>query len=105
MRCLTLLSSLLFLSIVSASTCYWPSGKVAGDNWLQCTGSKHCCAENEACLSNGLCVAGTYMTVYRGACADKSWPISECPRVCYEGKSSLVLIIRCLFVLLFKSGR
>ncbi|KAI9370241.1 hypothetical protein BJX61DRAFT_516147 [Aspergillus egyptiacus] len=81
----TLLSPLLFLlPAVSQSTCYWPSGEVAGDNWLQCPGSKHCCAETEACLSNGLCFAGRYMTVYRGACTDDSWPISECPRICYE---------------------
>ncbi|KAL4894701.1 hypothetical protein BDV59DRAFT_174833 [Aspergillus ambiguus] len=84
MRGSIFLASFLFLSPVLTSTCYWPSGKVAPNNWLPCPGSKHCCAETEACLSNGLCVAGKYMTVYRGACTDDSWPISECPRVCYE---------------------
>lgn len=73
----------------------WPSGKVAADNWLQCPGSKQCCAEGEACLSNGLCVAGKYITVYRGACTDKSWPISACPQVCYEGKSVLSFFLGC----------
>lgn len=106
MRQLTLLSSLLLLSPVWAATCYWPSGKVAGDNWLQCPGSKHCCAETEACLSNGLCVAGKYMTVYRGACTDDSWPISECPRVCYEGKPvwSLSFSISLLAISSFEYG-
>ncbi|KAJ5094236.1 hypothetical protein N7456_010097 [Penicillium angulare] len=73
-----------FLPATLASTCYWPNGDSAGENWIQCPNSVHCCAETEACLSNGLCVAGKYMTVYRGACTDKTWPIADCPRVCYE---------------------
>ncbi|KAJ5767220.1 uncharacterized protein N7511_004836 [Penicillium nucicola] len=80
--------SLLFLFYIYhstfADTCYWPNGDAATANWIPCPGSKHCCATGEACLSNNLCMAGKYMTVYRGACSDKSWPISECPRICYE---------------------
>ncbi|KAJ5301744.1 hypothetical protein N7508_006607 [Penicillium antarcticum] len=84
MKRFSLLFLFYFCHSTLADTCYWPNGKAAPDNWMPCPGSKHCCASGEACLSNNLCIAGKYMTVYRGACTDKSWPISECPRICYE---------------------
>ena len=65
--------------------CIWPNGYQAADNFVPCPNGKHCCATGESCLSNKLCFAAKYNTVYRGACADPSWPISECPRICYEG--------------------
>lgn len=67
------------------STCFWPNGERAPERWIACPDSKHCCAFGEACLSNHLCFGGKYANVYRGACTDRSWPISECPHICFEG--------------------
>ncbi|PWY68430.1 hypothetical protein BO70DRAFT_382782 [Aspergillus heteromorphus CBS 117.55] len=88
---LTLLLLLLALSAttrVSATstqnaTCYWPNGDTDTD-YIPCPNSKTCCLRGEACLSNGLCYGPKLNIAYRGACTDDSWPISECPRVCYE---------------------
>ena len=76
------------LGFVTATQCYWPNGKPAGDNWTPCGDSKVCCAAGEACLSNKLCFGSNLNAAYRGACADKSWPLAECPRICYDRKSS-----------------
>ncbi len=66
------------------ATCYWPDGSVR-DDFVPCSSSKVCCKSGEACLSNGLCYGATLNFAYRGACTDKTWPESECPRVCYDG--------------------
>lgn len=73
------------MSVLVPSTtaeCYWPNGDVAG-SYVSCPDSKACCLKGEACLSNGLCYAARYNIAYRGACTDSSWPIADCPRVCY----------------------
>jgi hypothetical protein len=67
----------------SDSTCYWPNGKETGDKYSQCPGSKNCCVNGEACLSNGLCFRPKDMTLYRGGCSDSSWP-SECTGACFS---------------------
>ncbi|RAL01273.1 uncharacterized protein BO80DRAFT_424838 [Aspergillus ibericus CBS 121593] len=64
------------------ATCYWPNGQT-DTNYVPCPNSKTCCLRGEACLSNGLCYGPKLNIAYRGACTDDSWPISECPRVCY----------------------
>lgn len=81
------------LGFVTATQCYWPNGDPAGDNWTPCGDSKVCCAAGEACLSNKLCYESNLNVAYRGACADKSWPLAECPRICYDRKSSPPLSI------------
>ncbi|PYH96618.1 hypothetical protein BO71DRAFT_167268 [Aspergillus ellipticus CBS 707.79] len=83
-----LLLTLSFPTLASAtesqnSTCYWPNGDTNTD-YVPCPNSKTCCLRGEACLSNGLCYGPKLNIAYRGACTDDSWPISECPRVCYE---------------------
>lgn len=46
-------------TVISADTCYWPNGAIAAEGMLSCSSLdstlKHCCARNEACLSNGMC--------------------------------------------------
>jgi hypothetical protein len=75
-----------FISIArAAETCYWPNGKATPSNWVPCPNSKVCCAVGEACLSNNLCYGSKLNIAYRGACTDISWPIADCPRICYEG--------------------
>ncbi|GIC86256.1 uncharacterized protein Aud_002624 [Aspergillus udagawae] len=74
-----------FISIArAAETCYWPNGKATPSNWVPCPNSKVCCAVGEACLSNNLCYGSKLNIAYRGACTDISWPIADCPRICYE---------------------
>ncbi|PWY91732.1 hypothetical protein BO94DRAFT_533187 [Aspergillus sclerotioniger CBS 115572] len=69
-------------SETDTATCYWPNGDT-DTNYVPCPNSKSCCLRGEACLSNGLCYGPKLNIAYRGACTDDSWPISECPRVCY----------------------
>ncbi|PYI11516.1 hypothetical protein BO78DRAFT_425990 [Aspergillus sclerotiicarbonarius CBS 121057] len=88
------ISTLLYLTLLLSTvppvtatetanaTCYWPNGKTDTD-YVPCPNSKTCCLRGEACLSNGLCYGPKLNIAYRGACTDDSWPISECPRVCY----------------------
>jgi hypothetical protein len=73
-----------------ADTCYWPNGEAA-DDYLPCPNGMNCCLAGEACLSNNLCYGSKLNIAYRGACADKSWPLATCPRICYEGKRVLVI--------------
>ncbi|KAJ5110808.1 hypothetical protein N7532_001343 [Penicillium argentinense] len=75
---------LISVAIADNSTCYYPNGH-KDKNYKKCPGdSLACCLEGESCLSNGLCFTANFGILYRGLCADKTWPISECPRVCYE---------------------
>ena len=74
------------------ATCYWPNGDTDG-SYVQCPDTLSCCLEGESCLSNGLCFGARFGVLYRGACADKSWPIAECPRACYTGKQEYLPII------------
>lgn len=78
---------LLLLLPTSYATCYFPNGKT-DSNYRQCPGSLSCCAAGEACLSNGYCFTANFGILYRGLCADKTWPLSDCPRACYEGSNS-----------------
>lgn len=72
--------------------CYWPNGDKAPENYIQCPGRQNCCASGEPCLTNNLCYAAHLNVAYRGACADKNWPLSGCPRVCYTGQYPSMLI-------------
>ena len=87
LRLLSWLITFLFISITIAddSTCYYPNG-LAEETYKKCPGdSLACCLEGESCLSNGLCFTANYGIIYRGLCADDSWPLAKCPRVCYDG--------------------
>ena len=82
------LSMVLVLSPAVLSTCYFPNGNVSylGTACNPNAIESACCAENQACLSNGLCVsdphAPTISRLHRGACTDKAWKSGNCPRAC-----------------------
>ncbi|RDI77391.1 hypothetical protein Vi05172_g12612 [Venturia inaequalis] len=83
---LLLISIFSISSVFSADTCYWPNGAVATESTLPCSSLdsslKHCCAKNEACLSNGMCFSAGGGGLYRGACTDQSWTTIGCPQFC-----------------------
>lgn len=63
----TILPIIVILSILTtttnAQTCYWPNRLAVRPDqghYLPCALSGPCCKENEACLSNGLCVGGHF---------------------------------------------
>ncbi|OJJ47381.1 hypothetical protein ASPZODRAFT_1947697 [Penicilliopsis zonata CBS 506.65] len=76
------LVTLLLLASTSSATCYYPNGDTDA-SYRQCPDSLACCLEGESCLSNGLCFTGNFGILYRGLCADTTWPIADCPRACY----------------------
>ncbi|KAJ6115046.1 hypothetical protein N7486_000824 [Penicillium sp. IBT 16267x] len=78
----SLVIALIILIPTSHATCYWPNGDTQ-DDYVQCPSGLSCCLKGETCLSNGLCFTANFGILYRGACADESWPIAECPRACY----------------------
>ncbi|KAJ5937539.1 hypothetical protein N7454_003881 [Penicillium verhagenii] len=78
----SLATILLLLAPTTHATCYWPNGDTR-DDYVQCPSRKNCCLKGETCLSNGLCFTANFGILYRGACADETWPIAECPRACY----------------------
>lgn len=95
LRCLPSAVILLLVLPISSAKCYYPNGKV-DSRYRQCPNSLSCCLQGESCLSNGLCFTGNFGILYRGLCADTSWPIAECPRACYTGNSpkTLSLLIK-----------
>jgi hypothetical protein len=77
-------------TVADTSSCYYPNGDT-DKNYKKCLGdSLACCLEGESCFSNGLWLTANFGILYRGLCADKTWPISKCPRVCYEGMSFVI---------------
>ncbi|KAJ5548736.1 hypothetical protein N7513_005970 [Penicillium frequentans] len=78
----SLVIALILLIPTSYAKCYWPNGDTQ-DDYVQCPSGLSCCLKGETCLSNGLCFTANFGILYRGACADESWPIAECPRACY----------------------
>jgi hypothetical protein len=81
---------LSWTALSHAATCYYPDGSPA-TSMTPCPDSQSCCGTDQACLSNGLCFGADLGVIYRGSCTDKSWPIAECPRVCYTGTFTLYL--------------
>ena len=71
-----------------AQQCYFPDGdKVASDTACNPNALvSACCYDNQACLSNGLCVSDPHDPVkarlHRGTCTDASWKSGNCPREC-----------------------
>ncbi|KAF1958907.1 hypothetical protein CC80DRAFT_546225 [Byssothecium circinans] len=82
------LATVLSLSSGVASQCYFPNGKVVASDTI-CNPNalvSSCCYDNQACLSNGLCMSDphspTKARLHRGTCSDKTWKSSACPRQC-----------------------
>lgn len=95
-----LLAHVTIADLPPPGKCYWPNGDKAPENYIQCPGRKNCCASGESCLTNNLCYAAHLNVAYRGACADKTWPLSGCPRVCYTGQYPPILTFSNLLFLL-----
>ncbi|KAJ5965594.1 hypothetical protein N7481_012308 [Penicillium waksmanii] len=85
LRTICLVPTVILFCLISASsaTCYFPNGEV-GSDYRQCPGGLSCCLKGESCLSNGFCFGANLGILYRGLCADETWPIALCPRACYE---------------------
>lgn len=84
-------STILLICLISTSSakCYFPNGKL-NSNYEQCTGYVSCCLKGDSCLSNGLCFGPKLGILYRGPCANESWPAALCPDACYKGKITIL---------------
>lgn len=79
--------------------CYYPSGDPSDDVPCDPTAEvSMCCANANACLSNGLCrTSGTDAThgisFARGTCTDSSWMSLVCPWRCRVSKFAPLLVV------------
>jgi hypothetical protein len=88
-----------FLDSVFSATerqCYWPDGTGLDSPpvWVACNATADvsvCCAENDACTTNGWCL-GSSGYVYRGGCTDPSWTSSVCQQQCKQSIFSPILL-------------
>lgn len=69
-----------------AQSCYFTDGSLSPSD-LPCTSvssgnASMCCAANEYCFSNGLCISPSTNTFNRGSCTDQSWKSSNCAHYC-----------------------
>ena len=94
MRVTAIVPALLAYSSTVVGTCYFPSGNVV-DSDTACNPNalvSSCCYDNQACLSNGLCVSDPHdpakARLHRGTCTDKTWKSGNCVRQCL-GTSSV----------------
>lgn len=81
-------SAVIVLSLLNtafANSCVWldtsaNNATVPATGYSTCTSSdvSTCCADGDACLSNGYCTGS--FGLYRGACTD--WSAGECPDTC-----------------------
>ena len=73
---------------VLGQKCYFPNGgEVRSDTACNPNALvSACCYDNQACLSNGLCVSDPHDPVkarlHRGTCTDAAWKSGNCPRHC-----------------------
>jgi|SRR5690242_18777469 len=83
-----LVTALSCSTAVLAAQCYFPNGdKVNSDTACNPDALvSACCYDNQACLSNGLCVSDPHDPVkarlHRGTCTDANWKSGNCPRQC-----------------------
>jgi hypothetical protein len=94
--CMTSLLSFLFGR--AESTCYYPGGQIVAADHTPCTNDTtftHCCADKQACLSNGWCLVTYDMTIWMGSCTDPTWSAVECfqEESCQSSKSDTILTI------------
>lgn len=101
MRALTTISSVLVFSSSTLGACFFPNGGEAGAD-TACNPNaieSACCFDNQACLSNGLCVSDPKDPVkrrtHRGTCTDKDWRSGNCPRQCLSIDNNGVPVYSC----------
>ncbi|KAJ4985304.1 hypothetical protein SVAN01_09249 [Stagonosporopsis vannaccii] len=86
---------------VLAAQCYFPNGdKVNSDTACNPNALvSACCYDNQACLSNGLCVSDPHDPVkarlHRGTCTDANWKSGNCPRQCLDIDNNGVPVYSC----------
>lgn len=86
--------------MANAPTCYFPDGSVASrdtpcNSYATSYGASACCAYQDVCLDNHLCIAQSGAEVIsRGSCTDRTWQSSECCQYCADGNRPLVQIYR-----------
>ncbi|KAL1796816.1 hypothetical protein ACET3X_005356 [Alternaria dauci] len=90
MRVATSIAVFLSVSPTVLATCYFPNGNVV-DSDTACNPNaivSSCCYDNQACLSNGLCVSDPHDPVkaryHRGTCTDQAWKSGNCVRQCLD---------------------
>lgn len=93
--------AVLRLSSTAFATCYFPNGN-AVDSDTACNPNaleSACCFDNQACLSNGLCVSDPRdpekMRLHRGTCTDHSWKSGNCPRECLDVNNNGAPVYSC----------
>lgn len=80
-------------STALAQSCYYPDGSLPTDYvYVPCTGDSvsSCCipSEGDVCLASGACYYKSGNYPFRGACTDKSWSSSKCPKFCMSREQS-----------------
>ncbi|EDU49956.1 hypothetical protein A1F94_010439 [Pyrenophora tritici-repentis] len=101
MRVATIVPVLLAYSSAVFATCYFPNGNVV-DSDTACNPNalvSSCCYDNQACLSNGLCVSDPHdpakARLHRGTCTDKSWKSGNCVRQCLDTENNGAPVYSC----------
>ncbi|KAH6620094.1 hypothetical protein C7974DRAFT_398889 [Boeremia exigua] len=96
-----LVTALACSTAVAAAQCYFPNGN-AVDSDTACNPNalvSACCYDNQACLSNGLCVSDPHDPVkarlHRGTCTDENWKSGNCPRQCLDIDNNGVPVYSC----------
>ena len=81
-------------SAALATSCYYPDGSVAQDNY-SCSNEYNttCCAAGYACLSGGICASSPFnddstSNYYRGTCTDETYTSPCCPNYCLNATSN-----------------
>ena len=82
----------LLRSLVTASTCFYPSGAEASQDFVcnPLAKTSFCCGLGYACLGNKLCVRTAEATdnnpalFNRGSCTDQTFESPDCPQFCNE---------------------
>ncbi|KAF2856744.1 hypothetical protein T440DRAFT_411935 [Plenodomus tracheiphilus IPT5] len=94
-------ATVLALSSSVVATCYFPNGAVV-DSDTACNPNaieSACCYNNQACLSNGLCVSDPHdaakARLHRGTCTDEAWKSGNCPRQCLDINNNGVPVYSC----------
>ncbi|KAF2632535.1 hypothetical protein BU25DRAFT_444628 [Macroventuria anomochaeta] len=96
-----LVTALACSTTVLAAQCYFPNGgKVDSDTACNPNALvSACCYDNQACLSNGLCVSDPHDPVkarlHRGTCTDADWKSGNCPRHCLDIDNNGVPVYSC----------
>lgn len=83
-------------SVVGAGVCFLPNGKL-DDNDVPCFSDdtkSRCCAPDEFCSTNKLCVLKTGQTRFaRGSCLDKQYG-KTCPDFCQGSECSGIRVYK-----------